>query len=291
MRKDFLLLVALLCILVQGTWAASSFGGGDGSVKTPYIISSTDDWDQLSADVAAGTDYDGQYFRLDADITVTTMLGTGSTYKNAKPFKGVFDGSGHTLTFNHTSLASEGDIAPFRFVENATIKNLHVDGTVNTANTHTGGLVGRAYLTTLIQNCRVSTVIISSVKGDGTHAGIVALKPNYNSAQLTIEGCVFDGKILTTNGTTHCAGFVGYTSYGSLTIKNCIYAPATPDEGETAVSSEATLYRYDESHPGTITLTNAYYKQTLGTEQGKQAYSITFPANWAIDIVPTGTAT
>lgn len=286
-------LLALLCLFVQGAWATdtAAFGGGDGSAKTPYIISSTAHWDQLAADVAAGTDYDGKYFQLDADITVTSMLGTGSTAKNARPFKGTFDGSGHTLTFNHTSAASEGDIAPFRFLSNATIENLHVDGIINTANRHTGGLAGRTYRTTLIQNCRVSTTIISSVSGDGTHGGIVALKPNYTNAHLTIDGCVFDGKILTTNGTTLCAGLVGYTSYGSLTIKNSLYTPATTADGETAVSDGATLYRYDGSHQGTITLTNAYYTQTLGTAQGKQAYSITFPENWVINIVSTGAAT
>lgn len=196
MRKDFLLLAALLCILVQGTWAASSFGGGDGSVKTPYIISSTDDWDQLSADVAAGTDYDGQYFRLDADITVTTMLGTGSTYKNAKPFKGVFDGSGHTLTFNHTSLASEGDIAPFRFVENATIKNLHVDGTIHMGSKFAAGIAGHATGTNTIADCRVSTSIICHNISDGTHGGLVA---NIQGGTTTIQRCAFDGSFVGAN--------------------------------------------------------------------------------------------
>ena len=292
-KKQLFLLLAQTCLFVQGAWAddATVFGGGDGAAKTPYIISSEDHWNQLSTNVAAGNDYDGKYFQLDADITVSSMLGTGTTAKNARPFKGIFDGNGHTLTFNHTSVETENDIAPFRFVSNATIKNLHVDGTINTDNRHTAGLVGRAYRTTLIQNCRVSTTIISSVSGDGTHGGFVAIKPNYDSAKLTIDGCVFDGKILTTNGTTLCGGFVGYTSYGSLTIKNSIYAPAAPADGETAVSDGATFYRYDANHQGTITLTNAYYTQTLGTAQEQQAHSITFDGTWDIDIVPTGTAT
>ena len=291
MRLKGFMTLALLCALVQGAWADSSFGGGDGSAKNPYIINTAAHWDQFASDVNGGNAYSDTYFLLGDDITVTTMVGAGTTGNNAKPFSGTFDGGGHMLTFNHTATEEEGDIAPFRFVKNATISNLHVGGTINTAFRHAGGLAGRTYGTTRIVGCRVSTVINSSVSGDGTHGGIVALKPDWSSAHLTIEGCVYDGKIVTTNGTTHCAGFVGYTSYGSLTIKNSIYVPTVPDEGETAVNSEYTFYRYNDKHPGTITLTNCYYTKKLGKEQGKQALSIGFPEGVDITVVPTGTAT
>ena len=291
MRKTVLMTIALLCVVVQGAWA--DFSGGDGSAKNPYIISSSDDWNQLAINVGNGTTYSGKFFRLDADISVSTMLGTGTTGNNAKPFSGTFDGNGHTLTFNHTATEAEGDVAPFRFVRSATIRNLHVDGEINTAYRHVGGLAGRTYGTTLIQGCRVSTVIKSSIAGDGTHGGIVALKPDWSNAHLTIEGCVFDGKILSTGttATTYCGGFVGYTSYGSLTIKNSIYAPATSASGEIPVNSEYTFYRFNAKHKGTITLTNCYYFNTLGTAQAKQAHSISFGTGVDIDILPTGDAT
>ena len=288
-------MLALLCAMVLGAWAdgASTFGGGDGSAKNPYIINTTAHWDQFASDVNGGNTYSDKCFMLGADITVTTMVGAGTTGKNAKPFSGNFDGGGHTLTFNHTATEAEGDIAPFRFVRSATICNLHVAGEINTAYRHAGGLAGRTYGTTLIRNCRVSTVINSSFSGDATHGGIVALKPDWSSAKLTIEGCVYDGKILTTKGSTHCGGFVGYTSYGSLTIKNSIYNPAAPEEGEIAVSSQKTFYRLNEDHPGTITLTNCYYFQTIGNDasQGKRALSIGFGEDVQITVVPTGNAT
>jgi hypothetical protein len=217
---------ALLSAMVLGAWAdgASSFSSGEGTLKNPYIVGSAEDWDQLSADVAAGTSYSGQYFRLDADIAVTTMVGTGTSSSDAKSFSGTFDGNSHKLTVSYTS---DDNIAtaPFRFLRNATIRNLHVDGTITANHKYAAGLAGRTYGTTLIEGCRVSTVIRSSVAGDATHGGIVALKTNWDSARLTIEGCVFDGKILTTGATATncCGGFVGYTSYGSLTIRNSIY--------------------------------------------------------------------
>ena len=49
------LLLLTLLLSVATTWAASTFGGGDGSAKNPYLITSSAHWDQLSADVAAGT--------------------------------------------------------------------------------------------------------------------------------------------------------------------------------------------------------------------------------------------
>jgi hypothetical protein len=286
-------MLVLLSAMALGVWADSSFGGGDGSAKNPYIINATAHWEQFATDVNGGNAYSDKYFVLEADITVSTMVGAGTKSKDAKPFSGTFDGGGHTLTFNHTATEAEGDVAPFRFVRSATISNLHVAGEINTAYRHAGGLAGRTYGTTLIKNCRVSTVINSSHEGDATHGGIVALKPDYSSAKLTIEGCVFDGKLLTTNGSTLCGGFVGYTSYGSLTIKNSIYAPAEAAEGETAVGSQKTFYRYSDSHPGTITLDKCYYTQPLGSDvsQGKQALSIGFPEDIDIDIVPTGETT
>ena len=290
-------MLALLSAMVLGAWAdgASSFGGGDGSAKYPYLIKTADQWNLFASNVNGGTSYSGDYFLLDDDISVTTMVGAGTTGKNAKPFSGTFDGGGHTLTFTHTATAEEGDVAPFRFIRNATICNLHVAGEITTAYKHAGGLAGRTYGTSLIQNCRVSTVIKSSVSGDATHGGIVAMKPDWSSAHLTIEGCVYDGKILTTgaSASTDCAGFVGYTSYGSLTIRNSIYAPASLAQGETAVSSDKTFYRYNASHTGTITVDKCYYTQTIGSDdsQGTQALSIGFPEGVDITVVPRGNTT
>jgi len=46
-------MVTLLSVTVLGAWAsdASSFGGGDGSAKNPYLITTAAQWDQLVSDV------------------------------------------------------------------------------------------------------------------------------------------------------------------------------------------------------------------------------------------------
>lgn len=136
-------MLMLLSVTVLGVWAdgASTFGGGDGSAKNPYIINTAAHWDQFASDVNGGNAYSDKYFLLDADITVSTMVGTGTTGNNAKSFSGTFDGGGYTLTFNYNG--SGDDIAPFRFLKNALISNLHVAGQITTSGRHAGGLAGR----------------------------------------------------------------------------------------------------------------------------------------------------
>ena len=95
---------------------------------------------------------------------------------------------------------------------------------------------------------------------------------NTNSTVTTIEGCVFEGKLLG-NDTYCCGGFVGWCPSGqqvSLALTNNLYAPEEV--------TFATWYCNTFSRGGDmnlITITNCYYTQTLGDAQGKQMYSIT----------------
>ena len=113
----------------------------------------------------------------------------------------------------------------------------------------------------------------------------MAVKGNNDSAHLTIEGCVFDGKIVSTgtgdDATTDCGGFVGWRKdKGSLTITNCLYAPTADDN---AVTVGATFAR----NGGTIT--NCYYTRTLGDAQGKALHSVT--AGDGVTVAHAGVAT
>ena len=255
----------------------SPFGTGDGSsAETAFVISNATGWDTFCAVVNDNiADLRGKYWRLGGDIpsatdvangteAVTTMAGTSTT----KDFSGTFDGDGHTLTVGYN--VSEINCAPFRFIEDATITNLHVAGTIQTSKMNAAGIVGFVLSgTNTITNCRSSVTINSSSSGRGNHGGLVAAIL-YNTA---IEGCVFDGKIVSTgeSATTYCSGFVGlWYKLGTLTITNSLYAPTADDN---AVISGATF----SNNGGTIT--NCYYTQPLGTAQGKQLRSITAGEN------------
>ena len=151
-----------------------------------------------------------------------------------------------------------------------TVSGCTTTGQIATDGKYAAGLVGIVQGTASIENCRASVTIDSSTSGDGTHGGIVAL----NSGTLSINGCVFDGKLLSTgtNATTNCGGFVGY---GNGTITNSLYAPADLGTGETEVQTGDV-----NNHPSATfardnaTVTNSYYTRTLGTAQGKQLRTI-----------------
>ena len=241
------------------------------NVSDVYTIYSATGWN-LFCDALQDNDtynrFIGKIVRLVNDITVTRMAGS-----NYHDFMGTFDGQGHKLTIAYGTAESplnEEYAAPFRNVENgAFIHNLNVDGHIYTSNKYASGIVGCQYGTVTVSNCRSSVIIHSSKSGDGTHGGIVAVQHN----TLTVSGCVFDGRLLTTNGTTLCSGLVGYHTNGTCTISDCLYAPAsdvTLGPGETYITNGATICRNYSDTPA-----NCYYTQVLGTAQGKQAHSIT----------------
>lgn len=67
-------------------------------MNTPFIIDSTDRWDYFAAGISSGqVGYAIAYFKLTKDITIDMMVGT-----SGNPFRGHFDGNGHTLTRAHT---------------------------------------------------------------------------------------------------------------------------------------------------------------------------------------------
>ena len=231
-------------------------------------ISSTEDWNTFANNVNNGTSYSGQTVKLNADISVTTMVGTWDN-----PFNGTFDGGGHTLnvTLNNDSQYGDEDayygVAPFRFTNGATFQFLVVTGIVTTSTRkYAAGLIGMTKGgTNTILNCISSVEIYSTINNkwgdnDGTHGGFIGKA----SGTVTINNSLFNGQLTTTsdNPTINCGGFVGWRD-GTLSISNCLYAPNTTiPNGKTAVNVGATFSRND------VTPTYSYYTQTLGTAQG-----------------------
>ena len=176
--------------------------------------------------------------------------------------------------------AGGGDayMAPFRFAESATIKNLHTAGTITSDGKYSAGIVARTEGTVTIQNCWCSVVINSSKSGDGTHGGIIS---NFASGTVTITNTLFDGKLLTTNSTNQCGGFIGWANVAP-TVSNCLYAPATLGTGETEVLDtydnqdyEACTFIRPKAKATSSSLVNSYYTRTLNVAQGTDASSMT----------------
>ena len=259
---NLILTLAAMLTMAQTTMAAIT---GSGTADDPYLISSTEDWNTFANNVNNGTSYSGQTVKLNADISVTTMVGTWDN-----PFNGTFDGGGHTLNVTLNSGNQYGyedahyGVAPFRFTNGATIQFLAVTGIVTTSTLkYAAGLIGMTKGgTNTILNCISSVEIYSTINGDGTHGGFIGKA----SGTVTIINSLFNGQLTTTsdNPTINCGGFVGWRD-GTLSISNCLYAPNTTiPSGKVAVDDGgcATFSRND------VTPTNSYYTQTLGAAQG-----------------------
>ena len=195
---------------------------GFGKQSDPYYfpIRSEADWDNFAKKVNVAGGKSDVNARLYADITVSGFAGFNIT----APYRGIFDGNGYTLTYN-TDVSVDDVGAPFRFVGNATIRNLHTAGTNETSDRWRAGLVGQvtegSYL--LIENCRSSVTINSTYDGKANHGGLVG---KVSDATVAIRNSKFDGRlegfVSTQNG-----GFIGWvTAKSTVVIENSFFAPA-----------------------------------------------------------------
>ena len=186
------------------------------------------------------------------------------------------------------SPVAEDNVAPLRVVGwGCTITGLHVAGDIYTSAKYAGGLAGTQNGAVTIRDCHVSVVIHSRTSGDGSHGGLVGMNSDIDDSALTIEGCLFDGKLLTEGSTPtiNCAGFVGVKgSSGTVAVTNSLYAPAKLGTGETEPSDGCATFVRNGSAG-----TNCYYTEVLGEAQGKEARTVSGGAD--VTVTPSGTAT
>ena len=112
-----------------------------GTMNDPYSIATTADYEDFATIVTNGVkNFSGEYVKLTADINnITSPVGYWRSGANNKPFSGTFLGEGHTIT---VTLNDNFDgLAPFSYINGATIKNLKVAGTITSTGqpgTHCG---------------------------------------------------------------------------------------------------------------------------------------------------------
>ena len=212
---------------------------GNGTETDPYIIADANDWYVFGKYIYENwNNTEGKYYKLadtfdNSNEPITEMIATtkkdpndGKTIRT--PFCGTLDGNGRTL---HIDLKadSEDGCAPFRCLEGATIKNLTVAGSVATSSKYGASIavenlphVGYTNGTEII-DCYSRVTITSSINGDGTNGGFVAV--NQSGSQITFTRCAFLGRML--GSTAHSnGGFVGWNDNGAKLIYiQCLFDP------------------------------------------------------------------
>lgn len=217
----------VLIFLIAPLYVQAQFPGS-GTEIDPYLISSKADMQTLASTVSSSS---GKYYLLTNDITtaVTTVIGTSST----DPFLGTFDGGGHTVSINiGVGSSSAFNRGVFGYINNATIKNLKVTGSIqgtvslgsNNASYYAGGICGYANNSTII-NCYNVAVISPTLSGTlyiHPYAGGICGRAS-NTMITNCRNLAYISLTVTLSGPSASAGssYVGgICGYGG-TIANC----------------------------------------------------------------------
>ena len=246
-----------------------------------YELSSADDWNALADYVASGKTCAGLTFKMTANIgtqeePITKTMGCQLTNNgnSRKRFAGTFDGDGHTLTVNIVSASTNKNYcAPFAYVSNTTIKNLHVAGTVTPSGQFGAGIVGSSGNKAndgdiTIENCHVSVTINNDYISTGNnkfpnHGGFVGIAEG--NAYFT--NCWFDGAFIGKNDSQHCGGFLGLCKNKGV-FTNCLFTPSAITTTNNGGAREFANYV-----SGTCSFNKSYYTTDFGTNhQGDKIY-------------------
>ena len=233
-----------------------------------FTINDEEDWDTFVGNVASGKTYEGQLVKLNADVSIlaTDLVGT-----DEHPFKGIFDGGGHTITcdIDYTN----DNAAPFHNIYNATIMNVKVEGSITGTN-YCAGLVGKASGNNTIRNCKVAANVTCS----GTHCGGVL--GHGGTSTTSILNCVYSGTISSTT-TTNVGIIYGWSDNGDAgNITNCLAAGT--------YSATGTIDMLPGN--GTDVVTNCYKTTNVGTqgtyttETGATLADALGSDNWTTDL-------
>ncbi len=191
-----------------------------------FHISTSDDWVTFRDMVIEANGQRDVNVCLDADIKTVYSVG----FLQDIPYRGTFDGNGHTLDVDISGLTSTGGldfIAPFCRVNNATIKNMHVTGKVK-AGIHTAGLVGSVQGTGKLNIERVwVSVDVTTVS---THLG--GIVGHSHDGVVSMSDCRYDGKLTGTESGSHntfAGAIIGWCDGGNWTIHR-VYDQSTRDK-------------------------------------------------------------
>ena len=224
-----------------------------------YLIGSVQDWKRFAAIVETTPNANA---KMTADVDLgddQTVLGspvvstTAYSLGGGSHFKGVFDGQGHTLTVAYTP-TDNYSASPFSSIEGATIKNLHIAGTMVSPRACGAGVASATGGTgNLIQNVWVSAAIIGNGQNANCSAGIIGCVKN---GSVTISDCIFTGSLTSAHNCNGC--FVGFIDRGSAIITNSL-SLGTIDIGGAAfrgTHQNCYVYQFSTTIPTEMQITD-----------------------------------
>ena len=189
------------------------FSGGTGTEADPFVISTTDDFNELANAVTNGYGFKGLYLILNADLDYTDKTFT-PVGNSDREFNGTFDGKGHSIS--GVGIDSPDDYqGVFGNVENkGTVKNLTLDNSNISAHGYVGGIVGLNQGT--IENCHVTSSVTIQDNGDSESENFGGIA---GSSLGTIYGCTSAANV---EGDEYVGGIVGELGDADK-MEDCLY--------------------------------------------------------------------
>lgn len=209
---------------------------GEGTVSSPYLIGSDEDWDIFYTLSKRGSDFEGEYIELDSDIDFE-----GATLHpvfcemcgSKKGFKGNFNGKGYKLS-NFTIVSQEDSASLFGVLDGgAIVENLIISNATIAVKNYGAVIAGGIRNSgNTIQNIYIADDVV--VTGESYIGGIVG--STYSSAtELDVNNCIFAGTISATKD--YVGGVIG--SGRDATISYCMNTGRVSSNG-TVVAGIAT---------------------------------------------------
>ena len=264
MKKKTIIALATLLVIGQGVWADGTVSfplhydavnnPENGSKEHPYLIQSVEDLNTLAADVNSGTSYSGKYFKLTAEDGLDyngktfTPIGYGDN-TDGKPFSGIFDGNGNTISGITVNTPDAWGVGLFGYISKATIKNVTITNSSFTAKGFVGAITGCSdkvdtNMTPAIDNCHVTNSVTVNAK-DFAAGGIIGI----DNDNLTIKDCTCAATVTSTDTESEPGGIIGIAyedeDASMATIIDSYYLGNLPAIGENG----------GQSHTATINIT------------------------------------
>ena len=256
-------LFLLALVLTMPTWAQ----GGSGNESETITIASKEDWKAFCNRVNSGQTTLNAKLTKDVDlgeeIVMAGTLDPNSHSYDLLCYTGTFDGQGHTLKFNWNA-GKNDQIAPFKYVKDATIKNLRTQGKITTKGDDLSGMVYSALGTTTLTGCISDVDITGGSDRDASRAAGMVKAVGYQ-ASVQITDCLVKGSITDNSDESEraMAGFVSYNS-GTYTLTRCLYV------GKNNAPNDKYSYTFGTETGYGATFTDCYYLNTCGKAQGEQ---------------------
>ena len=205
-----ILITLLTLVAFTGAWAIEQDTDGY------YLIGTVQDWKDFAALVQSIPAINA---RMTADVDLgddQTVIGSPRNGGNLW-YQGTFDGEGHTLTIAYNNTSGELFTTPFSLIQGATIKNLHLDGTVNTVYAYGGSVASIGRGSNTLKNIWNSVTSVCTMGGWVQMGALFGVLDS--GASMDVSDCLFTGSM------SHNGAYSGYFTgcYGpGPKVSNCL---------------------------------------------------------------------